>query len=136
VRLRGGAVILTASIAAVVGATACRAPAPASSPAGAWALVEPPEIADAQAPGGIRLLPKEAIERWKSAGRYETESACDAARNARITDTISTARHRLGLDARFDLDVRRAVNACCVPAGASGESLLTCRRDGAPITPP
>jgi hypothetical protein len=101
-----------------------------------WALVHPPDVADARAPGGLWLLPEQPIERWHQSGRFETEAACDAARHRRIDDTIDAARRRLGAEAKFDVDVRRAVNACCIPAGATGESQLVCRRDGAPVTPP
>lgn len=132
-QVRGGVAILAVAVA-----VACRPPAPAPpATGGTWALVHPPEIADGTMPMGVRLLPSEPIERWQPTGRFDGEAACDAARRQRINETIDSARRRLGpTEAKFDLDVRRAVNACCVPAGARGEPLLTCRRDGQPLTPP
>jgi len=121
----------------VAAAVACRPPAP--RPAGAtgdWLLVHPPEIADAAAPGGLWLEPKQPIERWRTTGRFPTEQACDAARRPRIDETISAARKRVGVQARYDPDVRRAVNACCVRAGVTGDPRVQCHRDGAPLTPP
>jgi hypothetical protein len=94
--------------------------APAGRTAGSqgWRLVHPPEVADPTAPRGRRLVPTAPIGSWKDVGSFPTETACDEARRVDTDTTIDRARALSGPDAKHDLDVRRAVNARCVPADA------------------
>lgn len=81
-----------------------------------WLLVQPPELADPSAPRGRRLVPTAPITSWKDVGTFPTETACDEARRVGTDTAIDRARAISGAEARYDLDVRRAVNARCVPA--------------------
>lgn len=117
---------------AILVAAACRAPAPkapegeppeAKPPAatGGWLLLHPPDVRDAQAPGGVWLLPQQPVDRWYAIGRFTTEAACDDSRKVRLDNAIDSARRRMGPDAKFDLDVRRAVHARCIPDDGRGD---------------
>jgi hypothetical protein len=82
-----------------------------------WVLVQPPEVADAQAPNGRRLLPRADLHAWTDTGRFESAEACYDAREARFEAAATAARAAVGdAEAAKDLDVRRAVNARCVSA--------------------
>jgi hypothetical protein len=85
--------------------------------ASVWVLVQPPEVADAQAPNGRRLLPRADLHDWTDTGRFDSEEACYDAREERFQAAATAARAEVGdAEAAKDLDVRRAVNARCVSA--------------------
>jgi hypothetical protein len=46
---------------------------------------------------------------------YTSRQACDSARIARIDTSIDEARAEVGERAKYQMPVRRAVNARCVP---------------------
>jgi hypothetical protein len=80
-------------------------------------LMQPPEVVDAQAPNGRRLLPRADLHAWTETGRFESAEACYDARDARFHAAATAARAAVGdAEAPRDLDVRRAVNARCVSA--------------------
>lgn len=81
-----------------------------------WQLLQPPETADAQAPGGVRLHPHAPVEDWRIAGTYANEDACAAARDDAWQRNLDRAHAEAGADAKYDVGVRRAVHARCVPA--------------------
>lgn len=81
-----------------------------------WHLLHPPERIDAAAPGGVRLLPHAAIEEWRLQGTYTSERACTAARDAAWDEHLARALAAAGDDAKYDVGVRRAVHARCLPA--------------------
>jgi hypothetical protein len=81
-----------------------------------WRLVQPPEAADAAAPGGVRLFPRAPLDDWPIAGTYPSEEACAAARDAAWNENVERAHAEAGDDAKYDPAVRRAVHARCLPA--------------------
>ena len=93
--------------ALVAGACACATP-------DAVRLVHPPAAPNAAFPGGVRLLTKAPLGDWEVVARFASRAECEEARLAATEDTISRARALVGDDAKYDLDVRRAVNARCV----------------------
>ena len=95
-------------------AIACAGPHPSSRTANGWALIRPPEVADPQAPRGYRLIPGAPQSEWLRQATFDSEAQCDDARQNDAQTAISRARATAGDDAKFDLDVRRAVNARCV----------------------
>ena len=96
-------------IFAVVLSTAC------ARRGSVWMLVQPPEVVDAQAPNGRRLLPRADLQAWTETGRFGSAEDCDEARDARFHAAVTAARATVGdAEAPRDLDVRRAVNARCV----------------------
>lgn len=97
----------------LVGAAATLVAACATGPR--WHLVHPPEAPDAAAPGGGRLFPRAPVAEWRVVAAYETEDACDAARGDALEANLTRAHAEAGDDAKYDLGVRRAVNARCVP---------------------
>jgi hypothetical protein len=80
----------------------------------AWNLVHPPEVPNSAYPRGYQLLIDADTTQWHSVGTFESETACEAARKQNTDDSIDRARERYGPDAKFDLPVRRAVQARCV----------------------
>jgi hypothetical protein len=104
--VRRKAVILGAAWL-VVTATACpRKPA--------WNLLQPPEVPNPAFPRGYQLLPDAAMTEWHSVGVFESETACEAVRKQHTDDSIDRARELYGAEAKYDLPVRRAVQARCV----------------------
>ena len=81
---------------------------------GDWRLVYPPEVADEHYPKGIHLLGSAPIAEWGAAEAYASRDACEAARAHKIDETIDQARADHGDAAKFELPVRRAVNARCI----------------------
>jgi hypothetical protein len=82
-----------------------------------WVLVQPPEVVDAQAPNGRRLLPRAELHAWTDVARFASAESCYDAREARFHAAVTAARAAVGdAEAARDLDVRRTVNARCVPA--------------------
>lgn len=93
---------------------ACAGPRPSGQGSHDWGLIRPPEIADPQAPRGWRLIPGAPQSEWVRQGTFDNEGQCDDARQKNAQTAITRARASAGDDAKFDLDVRRAVNARCV----------------------
>lgn len=92
---------------------------------GTWVLVQPPEKKDVGAPLGVRLSPKAPLAQWQRADAFTTEPECRTARRKRYQRALDRAHRRGGEQARYDLDLRRAVHARCVPA----ERLAALRRE-------
>ena len=79
-------------------------------------LVHPPARPEASFPGGYRLLTKAPLADWQVVARFDDREACEKAKRAAGEDAVVTARARAGDDAKYDLDLRRAVHARCVPS--------------------
>ena len=101
--------IAAASLLAFAGACATR---------DGFRLVHPPARPEANFPGGYRLLTKAPLADWSVVGQFPDRDACEQAKLAAAEDAVVTARARAGDQAKYDLDVRSAVNARCVPATA------------------
>jgi hypothetical protein len=95
-------------------ALACAPPRPVAEPSGPWALIRPPEVADAQAPRGLRLVPGAPLAQWPRQATFDTEAHCEAKRQQNADTAIDRALATQGDDAKFDPEVRRSVNARCV----------------------
>lgn len=80
----------------------------------AFRLIHPPAAPDAAFPGGYRLLTKAPPGDWEVAARFASRDACEQAKRSATEDAVIRARARVGDAAKYDLDVRRAVNARCV----------------------
>jgi hypothetical protein len=88
---------------------------PARAPREHWRLVQPPEVADAEAPKGVRLLPKASLDQWRQVGMHGSQEACLAAKKRDIEREVKRARAELGDDAaKYAVPLRRAVNGRCV----------------------
>ena len=94
----------------------CTHPRPSMTAANDWRLVYPPESQDGHYPKGVHLRRSAPLEEWTPGDRYASEDACETARLQKIDDAIDTARVTHGDDAKFELPVRRAVNARCMAA--------------------
>ena len=94
----------------------CSRARPSTMAAADWRLVYPPESPDAQYPKGVHLRRSAPLDEWTPAERYASEDACETARLQKIDDAIDAARVTRGDEAKFELPVRRAVNARCVAA--------------------
>jgi hypothetical protein len=81
-----------------------------------WALLQPPEVRNENFPRGYQILSTAPMNEWRRIDSFESEAACEQARQRRTDEAIDRARVTQGDDAKFDLDVRRAVNARCVTA--------------------
>ena len=106
----------TLLLAVALAATCCTRPRPSMTAAADWRLVYPPESPDAQYPKGVHLRRSAPLAEWTPGELYASEDACETARLQKIDDAIDTARITRGDDAKFELPVRRAVNARCVNA--------------------
>jgi hypothetical protein len=107
--MHGRSRILAASLLALAGACASR---------DGFRLMHPPAQPQSNFPGGYRLLTKAPLADWSVVGRFPDRDACEQAKRAAADDAVATARARSGDEAKYDLGVRRAVNARCVPATA------------------
>jgi len=94
----------------------CTRRGPATTAAIDWRLVYPPESPDAHYPKGVHLEGSAPLSEWTAGDRYASEDACETARLQKLDDAIDTARVVHGDEAKFELPVRRAVNARCVTA--------------------
>jgi len=94
----------------------CTRSHPSTMAAADWRLVYPPESPNAQYPKGIHLQRSAPLDEWTPGERYASEDACETARLQKIDDAIDTARITHGDDVKFELPVRRAVNARFVSA--------------------
>jgi hypothetical protein len=101
--------IAAAMLVAVAGACATR---------DAFQLMHPPAQPEADFPGGYRLLPKAPIADWSVVRRFPDRDACEKAKRAAAKDAVEKAQERSGDQAKYDLDLRRAVHARCVPVTA------------------
>jgi len=96
--------------ACLLAALACMRPRPT------WTLVQPPEVRNESYPRGFQLLPEAPMSDWREVAVFDSEAACEEARRRRTDEAIERARTAVGEEAKYDLDVRRAVNARCVAA--------------------
>jgi len=80
-----------------------------------WRLMQPPEVNDAAAPKGVKLLFNAPLGEWREVGAHPSEQACLAAKKHDIEREVKRARADLGDDnAKFAVPLRRAVNCRCV----------------------
>ena len=93
---------------------ACARPHAATDRVADWRLVYPPEMPDEQYPKGVHLVGGAPLSEWTGAETYASREACEAARVRKIDETIDRARVEHGDAAKFELPVRRAVNARCI----------------------
>ena len=78
--------------------------------------MQPPEVRNESYPRGYQLLPGAPLSDWRQVAGFDSETACEEARQRRTDEALDRARAAVGEDdAKYDLDVRRAVNARCVP---------------------
>ena len=82
----------------------------------AWSLRYPPETPDTHYPKGVHLARSAPLSEWTVGDRFDSEDACEIARVQRIDAAIDQARITRGDEAKYELPVRRAVNARCVSA--------------------
>ena len=98
--------IAAATLVALAGACATR---------DGFQLMHPPAQPEANFPAGYRLLPKAPIADWSVVARFPDREACEKAKRAAAQDAVEKAQERSGDQAKYDLDLRRAVHARCVP---------------------
>lgn len=107
--------LLVVAIAGV-GCGVRSAPPPARDTAAQrYELIHPPDVPDARYPGGVHLRSDAPLASWHRVAAFATREHCETSRTRRIDDTIDEARAEVGEDAKYQLPVRRAVNARCVP---------------------
>jgi hypothetical protein len=96
----------------------CAARSTSQPPAGTarYELIVPPDVPDARYPGGVHVLGDAPHTKWQHVALFVTFEECERSRVTRIDDSIDEARRKVGDDAKFELPVRRAVNARCVAA--------------------
>jgi hypothetical protein len=109
--MRSSVLILLLSLRFVA---ACARPHAATDGVADWRLVYPPEMPDEHYPKGVHLVGAAPLSEWTGAETFASRDACEAARVREIDDTIDRARVEHGDAAKFELPVRRAVNARCV----------------------
>ncbi|MEO6026595.1 MAG: hypothetical protein ABIR79_06985 [Candidatus Binatia bacterium] len=90
-----------------------RGPAVASA---GYRLIRPPDVPDTHYPGGSHIQAGAPLEKWQQVAAFTTREECETSRIDRIDDSIDQAREEFGAQAKFQLSVRRAVNARCVGA--------------------
>ena len=95
---------------------ACAHPRGATEPVADWRLVYPPELPDQHYPKGVHLMGDAPMSTWSAGDAYASRDDCEAARARKIDETIDRARAEHGDAAKFELPVRRAVNARCIGA--------------------
>jgi hypothetical protein len=86
--------------------------------AAGWVLMHPPQVPDAAFPRGQRFLTRAPLAAWSPRATFATAEACEHWKQEELDRTIDRAHIAWGDDAKNDLDVRRAVNARCVPAAS------------------
>ena len=82
-------------------------------PAG-WQLVHPPDVRDERYPGGFHIRSDAPLEAWTQVAVFKTRDDCESSKITRIDDSIDKAMVEVGDQAKYQLPVRRAVNARCV----------------------
>ena len=91
---------------------------------GQWLLLQPPDVEDPSMPRGRRILTEAPLAEWPQVGAFPSEERCTEAKRAAINDTIDHARKQSGeANAKYDLDVRRAVHSRCVPPGGASPAV-------------
>ena len=80
-----------------------------------YQLIDPPDVPDARYPGGAHVQANAPLSSWHRVAVFADEKACDSARVARIDTSIDEARAQVGERAKYQMPVRRAVNARCIP---------------------
>ena len=100
------ATLLAACLLAGLGA--CMRPRPT------WTLLQPPEVRNESYPRGYQLLPGAPVSDWRQVATFASEAMCEEARQRRTDEAIDRAHAAVGEEAKYDLDVRRAVHARCV----------------------
>ena len=85
---------------------------------GSWVLMHPPQVADPAFPRGQRFLTRAPLAAWSQRATFPSSEACEDWKQEELDRTIDRAHVAWGNDAKNDLDVRRAVNARCVPASS------------------
>jgi hypothetical protein len=81
-----------------------------------YALMHPPDVPDTHYPGGVHVVSEAPMDSWHRDAVFATREECELSRITRIDDSIDDARAEVGDQAKFQLPVRRAVNARCVLA--------------------
>jgi hypothetical protein len=81
-----------------------------------YELICPPDVPDTRYPGGVHVVGDAPTSKWRHVALFVTLEECESSRITRIDDSIDEARRRVGDKAKFELPVRRAVNARCVAA--------------------
>jgi hypothetical protein len=109
---------------------AARAAAPHAhvTEAQSYQLLVPPDVPDTRYPGGVRVLTDRPYAYWHNVAVFPSLEECESTRIHHIDDSIDHARAEVGDQAKFQLPVRRAVHARCVPSGTE--------RDEPPATDP
>jgi hypothetical protein len=107
-----GALVVLLALGSGCAARSTSQPRAVASPG--YELIYPPDVADERYPGGVHLLSDTPKSRWHHVALFATHEECESSRITRIDDSIDEARRRVGDKAKFELPVRRAVNARCV----------------------
>jgi hypothetical protein len=81
-----------------------------------YQLIHPPDVADTRYPGGFHIRSHAPLASWHQVAVFATLEECESSRVTRIDDAIDKARIEVGDQAKYQLPVRRAVNARCVSA--------------------
>jgi hypothetical protein len=79
-------------------------------------LVYPPDVPDKGYPGGVHVQAAAPLTAWHEVAVFATHEKCEASRITRIDESIDKARAEVGDQAKYQLPVRRAVQARCVSA--------------------
>ena len=77
-------------------------------------LIHPPDVPDESYPGGVNIQSDAPLTTWHQVAVFATFEACESTRITRIDEAIDKARVEVGDRAKYQLPVRRAVNARCV----------------------
>lgn len=95
-------------------------------------LLLPPDVPDTRYPGGFRIRTDTPYASWHPVAAFTTLEECESTRIHQIDESIDQARAEVGDQAKFQLPVRRAVNARCVPSGTARDE----RPPRAPVAHP
>lgn len=82
-----------------------------------YQLLLPPDVPNTRYPGGVRVQTDRPYADWHHLAVFPTFEECETTRIHHIDDSIDHARAEVGDQAKFQLPVRRAVNARCVLSG-------------------
>jgi hypothetical protein len=81
-----------------------------------YELMHPPDVPNENYPGGSHVQSSAPLTSWHHVAVFATHEECESSRIHRIDDSIDKARGEVGDQAKYQLPVRRAVNARCVSA--------------------
>jgi hypothetical protein len=98
------------------GCAAPSAPRRQGATAQGYHLVHPPDVPDERYPGGVHVRSNAPLATWHEVAIFATREKCESSRIERIDESIDAARAQVGDQAKYQLPVRRAVNARCMPA--------------------